>query len=85
MGGAVGLSLSVDPRNGTPAATVDDNVIRGDVDGRLRNRARSTFQNRLCLLRATLLVYIPAGQELLEQSYLSVWHRGQFVLGNAGE
>jgi len=81
----VGLSFSVDPRNDTPAATMDDNVIRSDVDGCFRNRTRSTFQNRLCLFRAALLVHIPAGQELLEQSYLSVRHRGQLVLGNASE
>lgn len=81
----MGLSLSIDPGDETSAATMDDNDVRGDVDGCVWNRARFTFQDRLCLFCPALLVHISAGQELLEQSHLSVRHRGQSVLGNTSE
>lgn len=85
MGRFVGLSLPADPRDETTIAAVDDNDILGDVDGCLRNRARSALQDRVRLLRVALLVYLSAGKELLEQSYLSLRHRGHFVLGNGSE
>lgn len=77
----MGLPLPIDPRDETTVAAVDDNDIRGDVDGCLRNRARSAFQDRVRLLRVVLLVRLSAGKELLEQSHLSLRHRGHPVSG----
>lgn len=81
----MGLSLSTDPRDEAAVAAVDDNDIRGNVAGCLRNRARSAIQNRMRLLRAALLVCLLAGEELLEQSHLSLRYRGHSVLGNRSE
>lgn len=85
MGGSVGLSFLVDPRNETAVSTVDDSAIRNYVDGCLRDRARFSLQNRVRLLRAALLVHLSVGQELLEQSHLPVRYRGASVLGNGRE
>lgn len=85
MGRSMGLSFPVDPRDEATIVAVDDNDIHGDVDGCLRNRAWSALQDRVCLLRVALLVYLSVGKDLLEQSYLSLWRRGYFVLGNGSE
>jgi len=81
----MGLSLPIDSRDEATSAAVDDNDIRGNVVGCLRNRARSALQARVRLLRITLLVYLLVGKELLEQSHLSLRRRGHLVLGNGSE
>lgn len=85
MGRSVGLSLPINSRDEITIATVDDNDIRGDVDGCFRNRARSALQDRVRLFRVALLVYLFTGKELLEQSHLSLRHRSHLVLGNGSE
>jgi len=81
----MGLSFSIDSRDDATVTVVDDNDIHSDVDGCLRNSARSALQDRMCLLRVALLVYLSAGKDLLEQSYLSLRRRSHFVLGNGSE
>lgn len=85
MGRSVGLSFPIDPRDESTVASVDDSNIYDNVDRCLRNRSWSTLQARMRLLRVVLLVYLSLGQRLLEQSYLSLRHRGDFVLGNGSE
>lgn len=84
MGRPVGMSLPVDPWDETAVAAVDDNIVHCDVDGCLRDRSRSALQARLRVLRSALLVHLSVGQKLLEQSHLSVWYRGDLILGHRG-
>ena len=81
----MGLPFPVDSRDDATIAVMDDNDIHGDVAGCLWNRARSALQDRVCLLRVALLVYLSARKDLLEQSFLSLWRRSHFILGNGSE
>lgn len=79
------LSFSADTRNGTSSSGDNDHDLRGNVDGSFRHNARTVLQARLSLLRHSVLVHILAGQEFLEQPYLSVRYSGDALVGNRSE
>lgn len=84
VGRSYGVSLPFDSRDETVAVAMDDNNLRDNVDRRFRNHARLEVQNSLRLFPDSLLVHLPAGQELLEQSYVSLWYRCDPLVGHGG-
>lgn len=84
MGRSYGVSFPLDPRNETVIASVDDINLYDHVDRRFWNHARLQVQTSLRLFPDSLLVHLPAGQELLEQPYVPLWHRCDPILGHRG-
>lgn len=78
------MSFPFDSRYETVVVAMDDNDLYDNVDRRFWNHARLEVQNSLRLFPDSLLVHLPAGQELLEQSYLPLWHRCDPLLGHGG-
>lgn len=78
------MSFPFDSRYETVVVAMDDNDLYDNVDRRFWNHARLEVQNSLRLFPDSLLVHLPAGQELLEQSYVPLWHRCDSLLGHGG-
>lgn len=78
------MSFPFDSRNETVVVAMDDINLHDNVVRRFWNHARLEVQNSLRLLPDSLLVHLPAGQELLEQSYVPLWYRCDPLLGHGG-